>query len=148
MTVKLASPIKTQIVKNLNDLVESGELGFVDELDLSKDPFDQRYPKYPVALIGMSSFESEEKDNQTNLRTYILPILILQKGENIELPVDMEDLRDALANKFDSDFTLGGTAIGAIRPAASTAYTASTPDKKIIYFVLTIKAQTLYEIGT
>ena len=148
MTIKLASPIKTQIVKNLNDLVDSGDLGFVDELDLSKDPFDQRYPKYPVALIGMSSFESEEKDNQTNLRTYIFPILILQKGENIELPVDMEDLRDALANKFDSDFTLGGTAIGAIRPAASTAYTASTPDKKIIYFVLTIKAQTLYEIGT
>lgn len=148
MTVKLASPIKTQIVKNLNDLVQSGELGHVDELDLSKDPFDQRYPKYPVALIGMSSFESEEKENQTNLRTYIFPILILQKGENIESPVDMEDLRDALANKFDSDFTLAGTAIGAIQPAASTAYTASTPDKKIIYFVLTIKAKTLYEIGT
>lgn len=148
MTTKLASPIKTQIVKNLNDLVDSGDLGFVDELDLSKDPFDQRYPKYPVALIGMSSFESEEEENQTNQRTYIFPILVLEKGENVGSPVDMEDLRDALVNKFDTDFTLAGTAVGAIKPASSTTYTASTPDKKIIYFVFTIKAKALYMLGT
>ena len=144
----LANKIKTAILSDLQALVDGGVLGDVKEVDYSKDPLAGDYAKFPVAILGMSSIESQIEENVSNLRTYVFPIMILQQGEKISAQTDIEDLRDAILNKFDTDYSLQGTSVGATDPVASPAVTASTPDKSLIYFVITIKAKALYMLGT
>ena len=133
---------------DLNALVTAGTLKAAQEIDYSKDALSADYSAFPVAILGMSSVVSQMEENVSNLRTYEFPILILQQGENINAQTDIEDLRDAILNKFDTDYTLQGTAEGATEPTASPAFTAGTPDKAVIYFVITIKAKALYLLGT
>lgn len=149
MSTKLAKPIKNRIVENLQSLVYSGVLGSVVVNDLSRDPLQNDYGSFPVAIVGMSSIESRTEDNANNLREYIFPILILERYDNIKKSATaMEDLRDEILNVFDTDYTLNGTAIGAIEPSSSVATSESTPDRTYCYFLVTIKAKQLYQLGT
>jgi len=143
----LANPIKLQIKADLDSLVESGILASVQMVDYSKDVFTADYAKFPVAILGMSSMESDASDNANNIRTYTFPILVLEKSENLNAQTDMEDLRDAILNVFDTDYTLAGKAEGAVLPVASPAQTMSVGDRTIIYFVINIKARALYTLG-
>ena len=144
----LGKQIKDQITADLQSLVYEGFLGSVQEIDYSKDAFSADYSAFPVAVVGMSSLESDASDNRDNIRTYTFPILILEKSENLNANTDMEDLRDAIVNIIDSDFTLAGYAVGGVLPVTSPAQTASMADKTFVYFVVTIKARTLYTLGT
>ena len=144
----LGKQIKDQITADLQSLVDEGLLGSVQEIDYSKDAFSADYSAFPVAVVGMSSLESDASDNRDNIRTYTFPILILEKSENLNANTDMEDLRDAIVNIIDSDFTLAGYAVGGVLPVTSPAQTASMADKTFVYFVVTIKARTLYTLGT
>lgn len=148
MTTKLANPIKTQIKADLDALVTAGSLGAAQMVDYSKDVFTADYSAFPVAILGMSSVESDASDNRDNLRTYTFPILVIQKAENLTAQTDMEDLRDAILNAIDTDFTLAGKAVGGVLPVASPAQTMSVGDKSLVYFVITIKAKTIYQLGT
>ena len=148
MTTKLANPIKTQIKADLDALVTAGSLGAAQMVDYSKDVFTADYSAFPVAILGMSSVESEASDNRDNLRTYTFPILVIQKSENLTAQTDMEDLRDAILNQIDTDLTLAGKAVGGVLPVASPAQTMSVGDKSLVYFVITIKAKTIYQLGT
>ena len=144
----LGKQIKNQIVKDLNALVADGVLGAVQEIDYSKDAFTADYAGFPVAIVGMSSLKSDASDNQDNIRTYTFPILVLEKGENLNANTDMEDLRDLIVNAIDTDFTLAGYAPGGVLPVASPAQTASMADKTFIYFIVTVEARCLYQLGS
>ncbi len=143
----LATPIKNQIIADLEALVAAGNLGSVVEVKGSKDPFAVDVAKYPVAIIGGSGVESRPEEDQTNLRIYEFPILVLQIEENTgSQPI--EDLRDKILNAFDTDFTLNGTATGSIEAAASPALSEATADHELLYFLVVIKAKTLYTLGS
>jgi hypothetical protein len=145
----LANPIKARIKTDLDALVTAGTLGTADSIDLSKDALNEIYTAYPVAIVGLPRLESSEMaDNKDNLRTYLFPILIIQKIENITTPTDMEDLLDAILNKFDTDYTLNGNAVAAVMPVTTSEFLKSTPDKGIIYFAVLLRAKTLYFLGS
>ena len=143
----LAKQIKNQLLADLQKLVPDF-LGAVQEIDYSKDSFSADYEAFPVAILGLSSMKSDAADNQDNIRTYTFPILILQKSENITAQTDMEDLRDAIVNVIDTDFSLKGFAPAGVLPISSPAQTASMADKTFVYFVITIEARALYHLGT
>ena len=145
----LANPIKVQIKADLDALVTAGTLGSAASIDLSKDALDENYTAYPVAIVGLPRLEkSEMADNKDNLRSYLFPILVIQKAENVVNPTDVEDLLDAILNKFDTDYTLAGQAVAAVEPVTTSEVLKSTPDKGLIYFAILIRARTLYFLGS
>lgn len=147
MATKLCSPIKAQILTNLQALVTSGDLGSVREIELTADPFAGTYPAFPVAILGTSDMAAAYEDEYNNARTYSFPILVIARQDDTNNNSAVEDVRDAIANTFDTDFDLGGTAIGAAEAAFSPTATASDDDKTFIFFIVTIKAKTLYTRG-
>lgn len=152
MSTKIASKIKARILADLQTLIDSDPaiLKAVVSEDLSKDPLQGDYPGFPVAVLGMSSIDAQYEENTMNARVYTFPILFMQKVDNLDPNEDsaMEDLRDEVLNKFDTDYTLGGTAEGGCDASVSPVATMSDADKTYLIFIVTIKAKAIYTIGT
>lgn len=140
------SAIKDRIAADLQTLVVSGQLGAVVSQDQSKDLLQADYSAFPVAIIGMPSFESNYETNRENLRIFDWPILFLFRQEEITSPNDIENLAEAISNLFDNDPTMGGAAIGAVLAARGPTEPVSTPDKSFIFFVIDLKVRTLIEL--
>lgn len=128
-------------------LQTAGTLGAVVQEDLSKDPLAANYPAFPVAIVGMPDISSEYLDTSMNRRTYEFPILVLAKYEETTAPTDIEDLVDALIDKFDQNFTLGGLADGGVEAAATKGAPISSSDKTYVAIIVIIKARATYTVN-
>ncbi len=137
--------IKEAIVADLQKLVP-GTLASVVQRDLNRDPFAADYDGFPVAIVGLASTKSDYETNRENLRTYIFPVLVIQRLENTSAPTDIEDLEEAVLNIIDNDPTLGGTANGAVQPAITPLEPVSTGDKSYVGFVVELQAKALVEL--
>lgn len=140
-----ANLIKAQIKANLNAITSvGGTLGAVIELDINTNVLEQDFPGYPCAILGTSNMQSEWEFPQGNRRTYRFDILVVQLEENLAGMGDMEDLRDAIAIRFDNNVTLAGTAQFGISAAFSEEVTyKGGPGRNLVIFNVTIKATTL-----
>lgn len=147
---KLANPIKTQILVNLEALVTAGMLNSFVSLDKTPNPLADTPPSgYPFAIVGMPRITSDFEDQANNLRTYRYDILFVLDPSTLDHPdTDVEDLIDAVLNQFDTNFTLAGTAIDAVLPARVEGAPVSTGDKTLLALVVTLEARTLYQTGT
>ena len=105
-----ASQIKTEIKTLLDALVTDGVIGAVIQEDISKNVLDLDFPAFPCAVLGTSNMLSAYEYPQSNRRTYQYDILIVQLQDNLSSVADMENIRDAIALKFDNAVTLSGTA--------------------------------------
>jgi len=150
MSTKLASPIKTQILVNLQALVTAGVLNSFVSLDQNPNPLTMQPPRgYPFAIVGMPRIASDFEDQASNIRTYRYDILFVLDPATLTHPdTDVEDLIDAALNQFDTSFTLAGTAQAAVLPAKVEGMPVSTGDKTLLVFVITLEARTLYQTGT
>lgn len=146
----LASPIKTQILVNLEALVTAGVLNSYVSLDKNPNPLTDNPPSgYPFAIVGMPRISSDFEDQASNNRTYRFDILFALDPNALAHPdTDVEDLIDAALNQFESNYTLAGTAIAAALPAKVEAAPVSVGDKTLLVFVLTLEARTVYATGT
>jgi hypothetical protein len=150
MATKLASPIKTQILANLQALVAAGTLCSFISLDQNPNPLTIEPPSgYPFAIVGMPRISSDFEDQANNQRTYRYDVLFVIDPTALANPdTDVEDLMDAALNQFDSNFTLAGAAEAAVLPATVQGTPVSTGDKTLLIFVITLEARTLYQTGT
>jgi len=149
----LAQSIKQQILLTLQALQTAGIISSFIALDRSKDPLskDNAPPTgYPFAIVGMPRVANDMEDTANNMRTYRFDILFVLSYESMPAPdYSVEGTIDAVLNQFDTNFTLGGTAIAAqVPPAQVTAFPVTTPSGDFACFVVTIEARTLYQLGT
>lgn len=139
--------IKARIKTLLDQLVTGGTLGSAFEDDFKTNLFEKDIAKYPAAMLTTAAVESEAVTNRDNMRAYIFEIVIINKGENVTTPEQIETLMDAILNKFDNDPTLGGTADGAVEPSTSTPEAFTTGDKSYIVFSVFLRARKLIALS-
>lgn len=58
----------------------------------------------------------------------------------------MEGIIDALLNQFDNNFALAGAAQASVLPVEVAAMPASTATKSLVCFLVSIRAQALFQI--
>jgi hypothetical protein len=151
MTTSLAQNIKQQILVNLQTLVTNGVIQSYVAIDKGKDPFGTTPDSgYPFAIVGMPQVANDMEDTATNLRKYRFDILFVMSYEGLQDPTQtLEGIIDAVLNQFDTNFTLGGAAVGAIVPPAQVqAFPVSTGNQDLACFVVSLEARQLYTIGT
>ena len=141
-----ANLIKTQIKSNLLSLVADTVLGAVIEKDINANILKEEITGYPCAILGSSSMEAQWEYQQSNRRTYIFPILIVQLQDNLISNTAIEDLRDAIALKFDNDVTLSGTAKLGVSAIMSERQVIADNGKTFVVFSVTIKASTIVDL--
>lgn len=113
--------IKNKIKAKLDVLQQAGTLAEVIVDDFKRGILDRDYSAFPVAILQTSAIENETITNRDNFRTYIFEIVVLSKGEDVKDATTIEDLREAIIDKFDNDPTLTNTADGAVEPSSSPA---------------------------
>lgn len=138
--------IKDTIKTQFDALVTAGTLMGVSETDMRHDPLMGDIPPTPYAYIMPPSTESVVVDNRTLLRTYQFDIMVVVKGENVNSATFIEELIEAILNKFDNNPTLSGAADGAVEPASSTPQPLQHKNGAMIVFFVSLrvnKTQTL-----
>lgn len=137
-----ANLIKAQIKLNLDELVSDGVLVAVIERDINTNVLREDMTGYPCAILGTSNMLADWEYQQTNRRTYEYPILVVHLQDNLTDVATMEDIRDAIALKFDNDVTLAGTAPFGVKAIVSERQTIADSGKNYVLFSVTIKATT------
>lgn len=147
----LAQAIKQQIAINLQALQTAGVINSFVYLDQNPNVLNDTAPNgYPFAIVGMPRIASDYEDQANNIRTYKWDILVVFGQNGLADPtISVEGVMDKLANQFDTNFTLAGTAAAAqVPPVQVEPLPLSTPDLTYVCFVATITARTLYQIGS
>jgi len=136
------STIKAAIKTILDALVTAGTIKQVVSDDCKKPINLRDISLFPCAIISDPAIDSDTETNCSNTRTYEFQILITDKIENISSNDQISDLREAIMNAIDNDYTLGGAADGGVDPSMSRP----EPDEgnNHIGFIVTIKAKALY----
>lgn len=137
-----ANLIKAQIKLVLDALVTDGVLGSVIEQPINTDILSIDFPVYPAAVLGTSNMASSYEFIQSNRRTYQYDVLVVQQVDNLTGMANMEDLRDAIATKFDNEVTLNGAAPFGVSAISSEQVTMQGMGKTLVVFNVTIRATT------
>lgn len=147
LTGSLAQNIKKQIVLNFNALVQAGVINSVLELDYGKDPTTiEASNGYPFAPVGMPTVTSDYEDSATNKRTYRFDSSIVTDYTALADQTEgVEGIIDAVCNQFDNNFTLAGAATATVLPVEVIAIPVSAADKSLVCFLVTIRAQSLFQ---
>jgi hypothetical protein len=140
-----ASQIKTQIKALLDALVVDGVIGGVIQEDLNTNVLALDFPAYPCAVLGTSNMNSAYEYPQSNRRTYQYDILIVQLQDNLNDVAQMENIRDAIALKFDNAVTLSTAPFG-VEAVSGPQTIMAQNDKTFILFNVTIRATTVVSL--
>lgn len=133
--------IKTQIKTHLDALKTAGTLAEVQEDDFKVGLLERDIEAYPCAILTTPAIESGAETNRDNTRIYTFEIVIVEKQENVNSATDIEDLAEAILNKFDNDPTLSGKSDAGLEPAASTPQAAIARGKGVIFFSVILRAK-------
>ena len=137
--------IKQQIYNDLQALVNKQVLATAKMVDLSRDPLQNDYFSFPIALLGMSSTAANFEDTRNNQRISNFPILIVQKTTGIELATDTEDLTHNILSEFDNDPTLAGNAAW-VDAAVVGSESRSSADKEYVITAIVLKVHYLVNL--
>ena len=145
----LAADTKAAIKTVLDGIVTDGDLAEVVETEYNKDFWEQDFKNYPVALLSPPSIPAAELfTNNSNERIYEYEIVVVMKGEDVAKDsTDVEDLMDAIMDKFDNNFDLGGVACGGIQPTTVAPAPITWQDKSFIIFSIFIRAKVIKSLS-
>ena len=136
--------IKLKIIDHLNALKTAGTLGqVIVEQAGAQNMFDRDLLVYPSAILLPGTAEGNVESNQDNLYLYSFDIVVVRKNDKITGQTAVEDLLEAVVQEFNKDFTLGGTAVGAVDPTSSSPAAIESSGQTYTVFVVTLKAKTL-----
>lgn len=143
----LATAIKSKIKANLDELKLAGVLGEVEEDDLKKSILDRDFASFPVAVLTTPAISGGFFTNSQNERVHTFAIWIIEKEENVSSPDQIETLAEAILDKFDNDYTLGGTADAGCEPSSTPAEPITFKGRNYICFQVVIKAKAIKTLG-
>ncbi len=135
--------IKTAIKAHL-DYLASTPVAVLSEVqvdDFKVGLLERDIAAYPCAILTTPAIESGAETNRDNARTYTYEILVITKQELVASANVIEDLAEAILNRFDNDPTLGGKADAGLEPAVSQPQAAIARGKGVIYFSVILRAK-------
>ena len=143
--MSLVANIKAQIKARLDELKIAGTLAEVQEDDLQNSVLiDRDFAAFPSAILTGPAIEGDYFTNSQNMRTHTFEIVVVNKVENITGVAQIDDLVEAILDKFDQDFNLQGTADGGVKPATSAPVPVqSRSGVNYILFTVVIQAKAI-----
>lgn len=139
---------KTAVQNHLQNLVNNGIIEKFYYDDLMIDSQETRYSGDPIAILGLNSDLTIERDTTTsNLNTYTLWIMVRAKMGNLKNPTDVEDLRDNVMTEFAQDTTYG-LANGWVDPPLCPAPPVTDQTKSEVVFLVKIIAHIASDLST
>ena len=138
--------VKTEIKTHLDELVTAGVLKEVQVDNSTRDIFERDMGAYPCAILTTPSTESQALQNTQNKRTHIFEIIVVQKQENISGPDDVEDLIEAILDKFDQLPSLKGAADGGVEPSSSPVEKIPAKGGTYIAFAITLRCSVIKDL--
>lgn len=142
-----AADIKDKIEAKLNELKVSNVLGTVMVDDFKKAIFDRDFSAYPVAVLTPPSIGGDYFTNSQNLRTYTFEVLVISKGENIAADGTIENLAEAILDKFDNIPTAEGVADGGLDPSSTPVEAVLSKDGTLLVFSVILRAKAVKDIS-
>lgn len=142
----LATNIKNEIKKLLEELVRGEVLKEVHVDDLKAGIFDRDYGGYPVAVLTTPSIEGGYFTNRQNERLHTFEIVVIHKAEEIQDATAIEDLAETILDKFDNKPTLNGKADGGVEPSTSTPEAIVSRGKTFVVFSVFVKAKAIKDL--
>ena len=139
--MSIISDIKAAVGAHLTDLVTEEVLAGATITEIKKSPLAAETSAYPWAYLMPPSVESETLDNRSITRTYTFDIMVLVRGEDLPDTPYMEELAEAIMNKYDNDPTLGGTARGGLLPVSSSPTPYQHNGQDLMMIIITIQAK-------
>lgn len=143
-----AADIKNQIKAALQDLKNDGTLGEFIVDDFKKGLYQRDYAAFPSAVLTTASISNDYYTNSENIRAYTFEIVIISKGEDVSTSeTSIEDLSEAIINKFDHLFSLSGVADAGLDPSTTPAEPVPTASGTFIVFSVILKAKAVKDVG-
>lgn len=140
--------IKDAIAAHLDNLIQDGIIQKFYYDDLMLDAQETRYTGDPIAILGLNSDLTIERDTTTsNLNTYTNWIMIRAKLANMKNPTDVEQLRDNVMTEFAQDTTYG-LANGWVDPPLCPAPPITDQTKGDVLFLIKIVAHVASDLTT
>lgn len=137
-----AADIKTQIKTYLDDLVTAGTLAAAISDDFKRGIFDRDFTAYPVAILQTAAIECSIKTGVHDERNYEFEIIVVSKGDDVASVTQVEDLQEAMLDKFAAAPTLNNTCQKSI-PSSSAPQPFMSRGSNYIVFKFVIQAQKL-----
>lgn len=138
--------IKAKIKATLDELVTDEVLALVIEENYKGGVFDRDYSAFPVAILETPAVANETLTNTQNFRTYTFRLLVLQKLENVSGAGAIENLIEAIIDKFDQGITLDGEADGGVEPSSSEPAAYVSRGKDYVVFSITLRAKAVKDL--
>jgi len=138
--------IKTKIKERLQLLVDAGILGEIQVDDAASDIFERDIGKWPCAILATPSTQSDYFQNTQNTRTHVFEVIVVQKQENISSQDAIENLIEAILDKFDTVPNLSGAATGGVEPASSPVEKIPAKGGTYITFAITLKCRVIKDL--
>ena len=137
-----AANIKAQIKTYLDDLVTAGTLAEAISDDFKKGIFDRDFSAYPVAVLQTAAIECSIKTGVQDERNYEFEIIVISKGDDVSSVTQVEDLQEAMLDKFAAVPTMNNTCEKSI-PSSSAPQPIMSRGSNYIVFKFVIQAQKL-----
>lgn len=141
--------IKAKIVEKLTEMTQevTPKLKAVTALDIRKDPLDGKVTKYPHAFVMPPSIDSARfLDNRSEIREYTFAIMVVCKADNISSTSEVEELMEAMMDKFNNSVTLDNELVGGMKRTTSTPATISHGSVSYVVFDILLTGQAVYDL--
>jgi hypothetical protein len=138
--------IKEKIKERLELLVTEGILGEVQVDNAAADVFERDIGNWPCAIVTTPSTQSDYFQNTQNTRTHNFEIIVVQKQENVSSQEDIENLIEAILDKFDTVPSLSGAATGGVEPTSSPVEKIPAKGGTYIAFAITLKCRVIKDL--
>jgi len=143
--------IKTNIKATLDELKREQVLREVQVDDFKKSIFNRNFAAYPAAILTTPTIESSAATNVQNMRVYTFEIPVIVKAEEVTGAGQIEDLIEAILNKFDNDPTLKGdgttgSADGGVEPSTSSPEAVTSGGNDYIAFSIILRCRAIRDL--
>ena len=138
--------IKTKIKERLDQLVADNILGEVQVDNAAADVFERDIGKWPCAILTTPSTQSDYFQNTQNTRTHTFEIIVVQKQENVNEQDDIENLIEAILDKFDQLPSLKGAADGGVEPSSSPVEIIPAKGGTFVAFAVTLRCSVIKDL--
>ena len=136
--------VREAIVKNLEKLVETKDIAQVRSQSFGFDLIASPGIKaYPIVFVTSPSFSSQLLDVTRTERSYNFILDVVCTGSQSEDDYFVDELKEKIANLFDTDFTLDGNALQ-VSSVGSVSASKEVSGKRYIHFSMNLEVKTLF----
>jgi len=149
--MSVPTDIKNKIKALLDEMVNSQTLKEAHVDDLKMGALERDYGGYPAAVLSTPTVDSAAETNRDNARIYTFEILIIHKAEEVQDAETIENLMEAILNKFDNDALnvsssklRAAGADGGVEPSTSPVEQVTSRGKAFIVFSVILRCKNIY----